>query len=168
MNIILRPFKKEDIPYKVMWVNDSENNKYLHYDLPLEIKGTEQWYEAIQGRTDRYDATIVFEGVPVGVIGLLNIDCKNQKAEYYILVGDHDKKKAGIATRASELIIEYGFTVLGLNRIYLFTEINNIPAQKLFEKIGFVKEGVLRNDIKSHSGLVDRIVYGILKKEWSK
>lgn len=168
MRISIRPFKREDIPYKVAWVNDRENNMYLHYNLPLEIEKTEKWYEGVLERTDRFDATILSDGIPVGIIGLLNIDRVNQKAEYYILVGDCRHKKNGVATKASELILEYGFSTLGLNRIYLFTEAGNIPAQKLFEKIGFIKEGTLHSDIKSHGQFADRIVYGLLNKEWNK
>lgn len=166
MNISIRPFTKEDIPSKVEWVNDSENNRYLHYDLPLEIEKTEKWYDRASMRADRYDATILSDGVPVGLIGLLDIDQVNKKAEYYILVGDRGHKKSGVATAASRLILEYGFKSLGLNRIYLFTEVDNIPAQRLFEKVGFTREGVLRDDIMSHGRFADRIVYGILREEW--
>lgn len=168
MKISIRPFKREDIPYKVAWVNTRENNRYLHYNLPLKVGKTEKWYEGVLERTDRFDATILSDGIPVGVIGLLNIDQVNQKAEYYILIGDCMQKKKGVATKASELILEYGFSTLGLNRIYLFTEVGNIPAQRLFEKIGFIREGTLHSDIKSHGQFVDRIVYGLLNKEWNK
>ena len=167
MSISIRPFCKGDIPYKIAWVNDCENNKYLHYELPLEEEKTEKWYEGIRKRTDRFDATILSDGMPIGIIGLLNIDRVSQKAEYYILIGDHRKKRNGAATEASRLILKYGFLTLGLNRIYLFTEVKNTPAQGLFEKLGFIREGVLREDIRSHGQYADRIVYGILREEWS-
>ena len=61
MKTSIRPFAKEDIPYKVAWVNDSENNRYLHYDLPLEIEKTEKWYRGLLNRTDRFDATILLD-----------------------------------------------------------------------------------------------------------
>lgn len=166
MSVTIRSFKREDIPYKVAWVNDSENNRFLHYDLPLEVWKTEKWFEGILEKEDRFDATILSDGIPVGVIGLLNIDQVNWKAEYYILVGDC--KKTGVATKASRLILDYGFSELGLNRIYLFTETGNIPAQRLFEKVGFIREGIFRHDIKSHGRFVDRFVYGILREDWCK
>ena len=166
MTVSIRAFRREDIPYKIEWINDSENNRYLHYILPLEREKTEKWYEGLRNRADRYDATILSDDIPVGLIGLLNVDRLNRKAEYYILVGDRKQKGKGIATRASELILRYGFTQLGLNRIYLYTEVGNIPAQKLFEKIGFIKEGTLRSDVRSHGRFADRFMYGILREEW--
>lgn len=58
MKIQLRRFVKEDIPNKVRWINDENNNQYLHYDLPLNIPQTEIWYENNKYRADRYDAVI--------------------------------------------------------------------------------------------------------------
>ena len=55
-----------------------------------------------------------------------------------------------------------------MNRIYLFTEIENVAAQKLFEKVGFVRAGVIRQDIISHGKYVDRIAYGFLREGWNR
>jgi RimJ/RimL family protein N-acetyltransferase len=166
MRITIRRFEREDIPKKIEWINNPENNQFLHYDIPLEIEKTQKWFDDNIARTDRYDAVIVADGVPCGTIGLLNIDKKNCKAEYYIAMGETNLKGKGISTRASKLILDYGFYELGLNRIYLYTETENIPAQKLFEKVGFQKEGCIRQDIVSHTKFVDRYVYGICRCEY--
>lgn len=168
MLVTIREFSREDIPKKVEWINNPENNQFLHYDIPIEVEKTEKWYDSVRGRTDRYDAVIEADGVPCGTIGLLSIDQKNKKAEYYIAMGETSLKGKGISTKASKLILEYGFNELKLNRIYLFTEVENVPAQKLFEKVGFVKEGCIRADISSHGRFVDRFVYGIICDEYLK
>lgn len=168
MRITIRKFERKDIPAKVQWVNDPENNRFLHYELPLEIPKTEAWFDKNQGRTDRLDCVIEADGIPVGLIGLLSIDRKNRKAEYYVQIGDPAYKGKGVAKQASLLIIREGFTKLDLNRIYLYTETANISAQKLYERVGFVKEGCLRGDVLSHGDYADRYVYGILREEWEK
>ena len=43
MNVTIRRFERADIPRKAAWINNPENNRYLHYDLPLEIGKTERW-----------------------------------------------------------------------------------------------------------------------------
>lgn len=166
MRVTIRRFVREDIPKKVEWINNPENNRYLHYDIPLNIEKTQKWYENNIGRTDRYDAVIVADDVPCGTIGLLNIDRKNAKAELYIAMGDTSLKGKGVSTEASKLILNYGFSEMNLERIYLYTETENIAAQRLFEKIGFIKEGCLRDDILSHNQFVDRFIYGILRKDY--
>lgn len=168
MKISIRKFEKKDIPRKVEWINNPENNQYLHYDLPLTVSGTEKWFESHKGDLGRYDAVIEVDDVPVGTIGLLGIDRKNSKAEYYIAMGEPNYKRKGIAFAATRLILEYGFERLGLNRIYLFTEIENIGAQKMFEKAGFIREGIMRQDIVFQGKFVDRLIYGFLKEDWDK
>lgn len=166
MNIAIRKFEEKDIPNKIKWINDSNNNKYLHYNLPLKYDKTLNWFLNNKERTDRYDAVIEAEGVPVGLIGLLSIDKKNSKAEYYITIGEDKYKGKGIAKLASEILLEYAFEKLQINKVYLFTETENIKAQKLFKKIGFKKEGLLKEDVKNINGFVDRYVYEICKDDY--
>lgn len=168
MKTTIRKFERTDIPKKVEWINNPENNQFLHYDIPITVSGTEQWFKSHEGETTRYDAVIEADNVPVGTIGLLDIDRKNRKAEYYIAMGETSYKGKGVAKEASKLILEYGFKKLGLNRVYLFTEADNLIAQKLFETVGFVREGRIRQDILSHGKYVDRIAYGILREDWEK
>ena len=168
MNVSIRKFEKTDIPKKVEWINNPDNNQFLHYDIPLTIEGTERWFDSHRDDDTRYDAVIEADGVPVGTIGLLSIDRKNSKAEYYIAMGETSYKGKGIAKRASDLILAFGFETLNLNRIYLFTEVENITAQRLFERIGFCREGILRDDIFSHGKPVDRIAYGFLREGWNR
>lgn len=168
MKVSIRKFEREDIPKKVEWINNPANNRFLHYDIPLDVEKTQKWFDSIEGRKDRYDAVIEADGVPCGTIGLLNIDKRNSKAEYYIAMGEVLLKGKGISTKASKLILEFGFKNLGLNRIYLFTEIDNIPAQRLFEKVGFLREGCIRSDIVSHGQFVDRYEYSIIRNEYLK
>ncbi len=168
MKVSIRRFEKTDIPKKVEWINNPENNQFLHYDIPISVENTEKWFDSHLGEDTRYDAVIEADGVPVGIIGLLEIDRMNSKAEYYVTIGETSYKGKGIAKEASWLILKYGFETLGLNRIYLFTEVKNVAAQKLFERVGFVREGLIRQDILSHGQYVDRIAYGFLREDWDR
>lgn len=168
MIVRIRKFERKDIPKKVEWINNPQNNKFLHYDIPLEVEKTQKWFDSNIGRTDRYDAVIEADGVSCGTIGLLEIDKKNSKAEYYIAMGETSLKGKGISTQASKILLDYAFGELKLNRIYLYTETENIPAQRLFEKLGFIKEGCIRDDIVSHGKFVDRYIYGLVRDEYLK
>jgi len=166
MQVSIRKFERFDIPNKVKWINDPKNNTYLHYELPLEIEKTENWYDKNKNRTDRYDAVIEADGVAVGLIGLLSIDNNNRKAEYYVTIGEHEYLGKGIASKATKLLLEYAFKQLGLNRVYLFTECENLAAVKSYERVGFKREGVIKHDIFSKGRFVDRYLYGITKEDF--
>jgi len=165
-NIVLRKFRLEDVAQKVEWINNPSNNTYLHYDLPLEYDKTEIWFNKVKDLNTRLDLVIEYNNVPVGLIGLLSIDSINKKAEYYICMGEHKFKGCGIATNASIQLFAYAFNDLQLNRIFLYTEKENIPAQKLFEKLGFVQEGLIKHDLIYNGRTVDRYIYRMLKEEF--
>lgn len=166
MQVSIRKFDENDIENKIRWINNPNNNQYLHYDLPLETEKTVIWFNKNKNRTDRYDAIIEVNGKAVGLIGLLGIDEKNKKAEFYITLGENEYRGKGVAYQASKLLLEYSFDNLQLNKIYLCTEVDNISAQKLFEKTGFQKEGLLKEDLIYNGRKVDRYFYGITKKEY--
>lgn len=165
-DVSIRKFKKEDILLKIEWVNNPQNNKFLHYDLPLEYDKTLAWFENIKERTDRYDAVIQVDGVPVGLIGLLSIDNDKKTAEYYISMGNVEYKGKGIAYSASKRLLEYAFTVLRLNEVYLYTEKDNLIAQKLFERVGFCKKELLLNNLSYNGRIVDRFYYCLTKDDY--
>lgn len=161
--VTVREFCKEDIDNKVKWINDPENNQYLHYDIPITYEGTLNWFNS-KSRINRLDCVIEYTGIPVGLIGLLSIDHNSRKAEFYISMGDTSFKRKGIATRAINLILEYAFGDLNLNKVYLNVDEENIPACKLYEKTGFVCEGLFLQDLMHHGRLVNRKRYAKFAK----
>lgn len=166
MKISLRSFDEGDVPAKVRWINDGRNNEFLHYDLPLEEGKTLAWFRSNRGRTDRLDMVIEADGVPVGLIGLLSIDKNRSCAEYYVSMGEQEYKGRGVAFEASRQLLRLAFEEMGLERIYLETETGNLAAQSLFEKLGFVREGLLRRDVLNRGELRDRYAYSLLREEW--
>lgn len=164
MNVHLRPFEERDIPQKVCWLNDSRNNRFLHYDFPLSVEKTKVWFSKNRGRTDRYDAVIECDGMAVGIIGLLTI-CNGQ-AEYYITIGEEQYKGKGIAKQASKLVLFEAFRRFGLEKVYLYTEVGNIEAQRLFEGCGFIREGIAVRSALNREKYVDRYYYVISRSRY--
>ena len=160
----IRLFQESDISCKLRWINDCGTNRFLHYDLPLDEDKTRVWFHKNKDRTDRYDAIIEYDGIPVGIIGLLSI--VDGRAEYYITLGESQYKGKGIARDASVLLLKYAFDELKLREVYLYTEVDNIPAQKLFEKCGFVKYRLDKNSAVNRGQFVDRYYYVITASEF--
>lgn len=160
--IVLRDFTERDIENKIKWINNPSNNTYLHYDIPLEYEKTLNWY-INKNNALRCDFVIEYNGIPVGLIGLLNIDKVNNKAEYYICIGETQYKGKGIGKAATKLLLSYGFEELKLKKIYLNVDSENIAACNLYEKSGFVCEGEFKCDLFHRGRYIDRKRYAILK-----
>lgn len=161
--VTLRAFKEDDIVKKVEWVNNPENNTYLHYDIPINSEKTRIWFQN-KNNTNRIDLVIEYGKKAVGLIGLLNIDFSNEKAEFYISMGETAYKRKGIATQACNLLLDFAFERLGLHKVYLTTDGENYIAHSLFEKVGFIREGVFLDDLIHKGKYINRIRYGILNR----
>ena len=168
--VSFRLFKKSDIEYKVKWINDPSINKYLHYDLPLCPDRTLNWFNKIMSNSSRedyiYEVNVSGKMKPIGLIGLLDIDQKNNKAEFYIVNGEKEYWGKGISTKVMQLFLKEMFLKRQLNKIYLYTEVDNKGAQKVFEKLGFKQEGLLKEDLIYRSRKIDRLLYAIHRKDF--
>lgn len=159
-DVVLREFEEADVPRKVAWINNPTNNQFLHYDIPLHVDRTIEWFRK-KDNSKRIDCVIEFDGIPVGLIGLLQINRENSKAEYYITIGEHRFKRKGIATKATKAIIEYAFVQMKLHKVYLTVDAGNEHAIHLYEKVGFVQKGYFADDLfhTIHSEFIDRKRY---------
>ncbi len=101
------------------------------------------------------------EGI-IGTIGFNVWSPKHKRAEIgYELYPNYWNK--GYATEAVSKVISYGFNELDLTRIGAVVFIENKPSNKLLKKLGFVKEGVLRNYMYQNNIPYDTNVYSLLK-----
>lgn len=66
------------------------------------------------------------------------------------------------------MVLEYGFNNIGLHRIWLTVSSPNLGAIRSYEKLGFHKEGVMREACNRENSFHDKIVMGILCHEWEK
>ena len=162
----IRKFTEKDIEKKVEWINNPSNNEFLHYNIPLDVNNTKKWFNGLRNSDNRHDMVIMFNDIPVGVIGIINIDKK--KGEYYITLGETDFKRKGISYSATKLILDYAFNDLNLEKVWLCVDEKNIAARHLYEKVGFAQEGLLRKDIYFKGEMINRCMYGILREEWIK
>lgn len=74
----------------------------------------------------------------------------------------------GIMTKACKALIQYCFEELNLERIEIRVATENIKSQAIPERLGFQKEGCLRNAEVLYDQYIDLYVYGLLKKEFNK
>lgn len=164
--VSIRKFRESDIPYKVKWINDPQNNQYLHYMLPLCETDTKKWFDRIKNAENRLDMTILYGSEPVGILGLLNIDRCQKDAELYITVGEQKYKGIGIAGKAIHRLLQLGFQTLYLQNVYLFTESGNSAAIRAYEKFGFHKTAEVQMTRQDSNRIVTLYRYEIKKEDY--
>jgi [ribosomal protein S5]-alanine N-acetyltransferase len=72
----------------------------------------------------------------------------------------------GYATEAAHAVLQWAFDTLDLNRVQAETDTRNAASARVLEKLGFVREGTLREDCAVNGDVSDSWVYGLLRREW--
>ena len=72
----------------------------------------------------------------------------------------------GYATEAAGALLRWAFDTLDLNRVQAETDTRNAASARVLEKLGFLREGTLREDCVVNGDVSDSWVYGLLRREW--
>lgn len=72
----------------------------------------------------------------------------------------------GIMTRAAQVIVDFAFAELGLNRVYLRCATGNHASCAIAERLGFRLEGILREEMRNRDHFDDMKMYAMLAREW--
>ncbi|WOX09799.1 GNAT family protein [Streptomyces sp. N50] len=150
---VLRPFTASDADPMWQLIQDPE---VVHFTFEpsteLTLERLRSLYGARATLPDRLDLAVT--------------DPATRSCTFRTLIGPRGRDR-GIGTEATRLILGYGFEQLGLHRVQLEVYGHNHRARRVYEKVGFVVEGV-RREARSRDGeWVDKVVMGLLDREWS-
>jgi len=165
----LKPIKREDAQVWLEWFNDLEVTQYLStFTSIMSIEKEEEFYERVSdSETDKvFSIYELNEEKLIGNCGLHNIDLANKSAMMGIVIGKKSHWNKGLGTEATILILDYGFTVLGLNSINLYLKEFNNRARKAYQKAGFKDAGRLRNHWFLDGDYYDSQIMDMLKEEF--
>lgn len=135
---------------------------------PYPEGAAEEWIRARPEAWERRELLVLAQTNPkdglVGVVGLeLQLDHGRAELGYWVGVPYWGR---GYATEAAEAIIDFGFTELGLTRIYAQRYARNPASGRVLEKLGMRREGTLRSHLVRFGVREDSVVYGVLVEEW--
>ena len=165
----LRAYKKEDVPLACEYINDPEVSLMLSplIPFPYKLEDEYKWYDSLgMGRDGKYNFAVerVSDGLYIGGCGINDVDWKNSVATVGIFICAKECGK-GYGTQAMGLLIDFIFSQMNIHKIKLNVFSFNHRAIKSYEKLGFKKEGVLRQEIFRNGEYFDEIVMGLLKDE---
>ncbi len=169
--IYLTGINKENLSNIVKWANDSEVTHYLFMgDRPAHIELlTEQWEKEIRNPNEVAMAIVdKKKDKIIGWTGLYSINWISRSAEYRVFIGERQYRNRGIGTEVAKLMLNYGFEKLNLNKIWLGVNAAHKGAVRSYEKAGFVREGILREEIFRNNQYYNAVRMSVLKKEYMR
>lgn len=162
--IYLRPMTYEDTDNIVAWRNSDAVRKNFIYQELFTREGHENWIHNMV-ETGKVVQMIICElttDKPLGSVYIRDIDRHHSKAEYGIFIGEPSARGRGIGTATAKLMLRFCFEEEGLHRVYLRALATNIQAIRSYEKAGFVREALLRDDVCIDGKFRDIVLMGAL------
>lgn len=167
-HIYLRAIEKSDNSILLDLMNNPEIEKNTGgWSFPISNENQMKWIEELKLDNSILRVMIVdkVENTPIGTAILSDIDYKNGTAEIHIkLVSEMTRKGYGFQTIS--LLSKYSFEELRLNCLISNINSNNTKSKLLFEKCGFVKEGLLKQRIYKNGVFQDVISYSLTKDDY--
>jgi RimJ/RimL family protein N-acetyltransferase len=161
--VILRPVSVDDVPGLAAMLADPDGRRLTGTHATFTPAGLRSWYASRGDQTDRLDLAVVDRrtGSYAGEVVLNDLDEDNLSCGFRIALGPSARGR-GLGTEATRLIVGYAFEVVGLHRVELEVYAFNPRARAVYEKVGFVHEGVRRDALRWDGGWVDAITMSIL------
>jgi RimJ/RimL family protein N-acetyltransferase len=166
-NVNLRVMEKEDLPLFAEWVNNPE---FLgEYFSPLQ-RSIAEMEKARETSPFEFKTFIVEkkDGSKIGYVShynMLHPSAKVLEIGYTLVPSERGK---GYCSEAVKIMVDYLFLSKDIVRIQAHTEVRNVASQKVLEKAGFKREGILRKSAFERGEWRDFYVYSILREEWKE
>ncbi len=166
----LTAMRPEDVPVVTRWYEDSEFSRM--FDSRIAYPRTENRMRGwVTDSSDGKEAFMfgirpVDDEALIGIIDLDGIAWNHRSAWMSVAIGDMDNRGKGYGREAIQLMLRFAFRELNLHRVQLTVFSYNTRAIRLYESLGFVREGVQRESLLREGQWHDTYNYAILEQEW--
>ncbi len=172
--IQLQPFRPEDIPRLINWINSPAllvqwtGNAF---EYPLTEK---QYGEYFQKAHQRQNAAFIWKVVHlpgkkvIGHVELCDINLNDRSAKVARMFVVPEEQGKGYGTKILHKVLNAGFEKLGLKKILLNVVIFNLPAIACYKKVGFSIEETIKNQVRIGDKLWSAYRMSITREKWEQ
>jgi RimJ/RimL family protein N-acetyltransferase len=163
--LVLREWTEADVPALVAACNDPEIPRWIPViPSPYTEDDALAFIRGEIPSSPEHSFAITRDDVLVGAIGM-GVNSHNYRGHIGYWVAAPARGR-GICTRALTMISRWGLEELGLQRLELITDPDNVASQRVAEKVGFRREGILRSHLRHRDGLRrDSVMFSLLPGE---
>lgn len=174
--IRLEYFEKSDFKQLIEWIGDEHlltNWAGSLFRFPLNERSLD-WYIENSNDIEKSDVLIykVIESTSNTIVGHISLGSINRSEGSAritrVLVGNTTLRGRGICQGMMKAILKIGFEEMGLHRISLGVYDFNVAALGCYEKVGFVRDGLMRDVKKFNGGYWSLVEMSMLEDEWHK
>jgi RimJ/RimL family protein N-acetyltransferase len=168
--IKITSLREEDIGTVTKWYEDTTFLRVFDFNAaaPLSKWKIKEWLLEEINNPNNYFFAIREEsdGPMIGYVEIERISWNNGVGGIAIGIGDLKQRGKGYGKEALSLVMDFAFRELNLHRLQLITISYNERAIRLYERLGFKREGTYREAVFRDGERYDIYLYGILDREW--
>jgi RimJ/RimL family protein N-acetyltransferase len=160
----LRPIRLDDVDDILTWVNDPAVTRNFA-DLSKTITREQELaflQRTLDSDTERLFAIVDQQGAYLGNAGLHKIYWPARNGRLGIVLGMPGSRGRGLGVEVLSLLVQLGFSELGLHKLWLIHFASNDRMRHIAGKLGFQEEGVLRDEYFHADGFHDMVRHGLL------
>jgi len=158
-HVHLRRVEPSDYPDIQRWQNEPEVFRWMDYVKAFSLADIQKSEE--NAVKEGHPFIIVAEGKGIGRIGLNNFRRRDQMASLYVFIGEPNVWSKGYGLDALMTLLVYGFDILNLRVIELWTLADNERAIHMYKKAGLVEDARIPNRSFKEDHWVDHLVMSI-------
>ena len=162
--VTLRPWREADIPAIVEMCDDPEVARFTRVPSPYSEQDAREF---LAGEVMAHEMSFAIVSVDDedDVLGSMGLhDAGEGRGQIGYLVAARARRR-GVASRALRLLAEWALTEAGLPRVQLFTRVDNVASQRVAERAGFRREGVLRSHMLLKGERHDAVIFGLVAED---
>ena len=166
--VALGPIRRDLTHLFQMWSNDFEVRRFMGPMRPTSLESIEDMYASIRKDENQSYFTVYEKSElrPIGNAGLEGIDHAHGTAEFFIEIGDKESWGKGYGTEVTRLVLEYGFTCLGLHNINLWVFATHERGIRAYQRAGFRMAGRWRQAKRRAGRAYDLLLMDCLATEF--
>lgn len=164
--IRLRPLMETDLPILKAW--DEDPVIIAMMGPKFATLPAEEWLSGVQSHHNCLAwAVLNPAGELVGELELDQVDWRARSAELRICIGDQVNRNRGYGTDALQTALRLAFTELTLNQIYLRVFVSNTRAIRVYQRLGFRREALLRPIARRHDP-APVLLMRLTREQWAE
>jgi RimJ/RimL family protein N-acetyltransferase len=166
--VIFREITKNDLKILRDWRNSTGILEYNSQFTLLNMIDQKKWFEQINKKnSDRIMFMVINKKKEaIGVCGLIHLNIKDRNADIAIIIGKKKLHGLGLGSEILEMLLKYGFHKRKLHRIGAEIFEYNKVSIKLFKKLNFKREVILRNSLWRSGKWWNVYIFSLLRNEY--
>lgn len=167
-DVHITPLALEHAPNMYRWMCDPTISQNLGLRSEPSAERTEAWITTALQDSSINAYAVLLNGQHVGNVILDHVDTYLSSARLSVYIGEPSARQSGVGATGLYLTLQHGFAQMLLHKVWLTVHSRNFRAINTYSRLGFVLEGILRDEFWLDGQRMDALYMGLLSRDFEQ